>query len=720
MKSPLYTLITVFLFLSLSVESQEKPNVIVIMADDLGYGDVGFNGSTEIPTPNIDRIADQGVVFTNGYTSYCVCGPSRAGFITGRYQQRFGFGRNPLYRVNDPAMGLPLDETTIAESVSKVGYTSGIIGKWHLGAHISNHPLNRGFDEFFGHLGGGHRYFPEEYNIKDSYKAKNESESYYTWLMRNHTPEETDEYITDEFSQEAVDFVTRHKDHPFFLFVSYNAPHGPLQAKTEDLALFPDLTDKRKTYAAMVHAVDRGVGQLIDKLQELNIEENTLIFFLSDNGGPESKNGSDNGVLRGGKSDVYEGGYRVPFAMQWKKEISSNTVFDAPVSSLDIFATLAALSEAPVNPEKPLDGVNLIPYLTGENSSQPHDALYVYKFDQDRHAVRQGDYKLLFHKEGTNKKMYNITTNISENDGSNLYWNSTYRPQRDALEAMLSDWEAQLIHPRFLGLIHKDDIWATEVTISENNLNLDLNASHQLEASIVPNDAINEVIEWVSTHPEVATVDANGLVQTHTEGHTVIISRVIDKQSVFNSCIVKVGTPAQATNIQLSENSVERVVGKTVQLSANVSPSQTPIYALQWSSSNPAVATVDENGFVLTHSIGNAIVSATVIGSNQITAACTLQVNEYTGIELSVGTTPVAEKIVLYPNPVTDSFQIEFEGSGSQPAYVDIYNNVGALLAKKTVKNSFDKIDISNLSTGTYFVCIRKKDSRQTLQIIKK
>jgi len=140
-----------------NIAAQETPNVIVIMADDLGYADVGFNGSTEIPTPHIDRIAESGVTFTSGYTSYCVCGPSRAGFITGRYQQRFGFERNPLYRVNDPYMGLPHNEMTIAESVSEVGYTSGIIGKWHLGAHISNHPLNRGFDEFYGHLGGGHR-----------------------------------------------------------------------------------------------------------------------------------------------------------------------------------------------------------------------------------------------------------------------------------------------------------------------------------------------------------------------------------------------------------------------------------------------------------------------------------------------------------------------------------------------------------------------------------
>jgi len=177
---------------SIAQNEDSKPNIIVIMADDLGYADVGFNGSIEIPTPNIDRIATNGVKFTNGYTSYSVCGPSRAGFLTGRYQQRFGFERNPQYQVNDPNMGLPKSENTIAESLTQVGYKSGIIGKWHMGAHISNHPLNRGFDEFFGHLGGGHTYFPEKLTIKDSYSANDEQSSYKTWILKNHEPVKTE------------------------------------------------------------------------------------------------------------------------------------------------------------------------------------------------------------------------------------------------------------------------------------------------------------------------------------------------------------------------------------------------------------------------------------------------------------------------------------------------------------------------------------------------
>jgi len=268
----------------------EKPNLIVIMADDLGYADVGFNGCKDIPTPNIDKIAISGVRCTSGYVTYSVCSPSRAGFITGRYPQRFGYERNAQYKPDDPNMGLPLDEVTIARSLGKVGYTSMVIGKWHLGAHPSLHPLNRGFDEFYGHLGGGHRYMPEDLTLRDSYKAKDEGESYITWILRGHEPVKPRKYLTDEFSDEAVSFVKRHKDENFFLFLSYNAPHTPLQATEKYLSRFPDIKDKkRKTYAAMVSAVDDGVGMLLDKLDELKLTEDTIVFFLSDNGGPEQQ-----------------------------------------------------------------------------------------------------------------------------------------------------------------------------------------------------------------------------------------------------------------------------------------------------------------------------------------------------------------------------------------------------------------------------------------------
>jgi arylsulfatase A-like enzyme len=430
-------------------QKTQKPNIVIILVDDMGYADVGFNGCKDIPTPNIDRIATNGVKFTNGYVCFSVCGPSRAGLLTGRYPQRFGYERNPQYRPHDPNMGLPKEEKTLAEALKQVGYTSGIIGKWHQGADISNHPLNRGFDEFFGHLGGGHRYFPEELTIQDSYAVDNdEGMSYKTWIMRNHNPIQTKKYLTDEFSDEAVRFVEKHQKQPFFLYLAYNAPHSPLQATQQYLDRFPNIEDqKRKTYAAMVSAVDDGVGKVLDKLESLKLDKNTLVYFLSDNGGPEKDNGSDNGVLREGKSSIYEGGYRVPFAMQWKGTVKPS-VYENPISSLDIFATIAALSKIPIKADCPLDGVNMIPYITGKNKGLPHETIYLRKFDEKGYSVRNKDLKLVLKKDGV-PQLYDLAKDIGEqNDIAQQYPEEVKK-----LEAIRKEWDSQLIEPIFKGLI---------------------------------------------------------------------------------------------------------------------------------------------------------------------------------------------------------------------------------------------------------------------------
>lgn len=430
-------------------QSAQKSNIIVILVDDMGYADVGFNGCKDIPTPNIDRIAANGVKFTNGYVTYSVCGPSRAGLLTGRYPQRFGYERNPQYRPHDPNMGLPKEENTLAEALKQVGYKSGIIGKWHQGADISNHPLNRGFDEFFGHLGGGHAYFPELLTIKDSYSVgNNESESYKTWILRNHEPIQTKKYLTDEFSDEAVRFVEKHQKEPFFLYLAYNAPHGPLQATQEYLDRFPNIVDKkRKTYAAMVSAVDDGVGKVLDKLESLKLDKNTLVYFLSDNGGPEKDNSSDNGVLREGKSSIYEGGYRVPFAMQWKGIVNPG-VYDNAISSLDIFATIAALSKVPIKKDRPLDGVNMIPYITANNKGLPHETIYLRKFDENSYSVRHKGLKLVLKKNGV-PQLYDLQKDIGEqNNIANQFPDEVKKLDKIRLE-----WDSQLIDPIFEGLI---------------------------------------------------------------------------------------------------------------------------------------------------------------------------------------------------------------------------------------------------------------------------
>lgn len=431
-----------------------KPNLVVIMTDDLGYADVGFNGCKDIPTPNIDTIAHNGVLFSNGYAAYSVCGPSRAGFITGRYQQRFGFERNPQYRHDDPNMGVPKSESMISEILNQVGYTSGIIGKWHLGCHKeTHHPLSRGFDEFYGHLGGGHTYFAKLATIKDSYnltKDNEELESYRTWILRNHSPEKFDKYLTDQFSDEGVAFIERHKKEPFFLFMSYNAPHTPLQASQKYLDRFKGIKDKkRRTYAAMVSAVDDGVGMILEKLRKEKIEDNTIIFFMSDNGGPESKNSSDNGLLRGSKSSTYEGGFRIPFAMQWKGHVTPS-VYHYPVSSLDVLATIADLTSASIDPNKPLDGVNLIPYVTGKKLGVPHKAIYLRKFDDQKFAVRVGDYKIITNFDGTDRQLYNLKQDISEDNNLVSALPERYK-EIDTIRAM---WNSELVDPVFKGLIH--------------------------------------------------------------------------------------------------------------------------------------------------------------------------------------------------------------------------------------------------------------------------
>ncbi|MEW6997802.1 sulfatase-like hydrolase/transferase [Colwelliaceae bacterium BS250] len=436
----------------------ENPNFIVILTDDQGYADVGFNGSKDIRTPNIDRIANEGTKFNNGYVTYAVCGPSRAGLLTGRHQARFGFDRNPHIDPTDITSGMPLDEKMISEVLNPVGYTSSIIGKWHMGSHPKLHPNNRGFDHFYGFLAGGHRYFPEDLiyqDISEGLNQKNPKQAwtswYYTKLLENDKRIETTEYLTDELSNSAVEFIKREKDNPFFLYLSYNAPHTPLQASKEYLDRNTHIPKgKRRTYAAMITAVDDGVGRVLATLDELGIDDNTLVFFLSDNGGPESKNASDNGELRGHKGDYFEGGIHVPFAMRWPGKVPAGQVYSNSISSLDILATFADLTNAPIAKEKPLDGVNLMPFVTGQNKGQPHDVLFWRNFDKGIVAARRGNNKTILFKKDQQTHLYDLDKDLSET--TNLYktQTETFNKQQSEVTA----WESELAdEPAFKGLI---------------------------------------------------------------------------------------------------------------------------------------------------------------------------------------------------------------------------------------------------------------------------
>lgn len=436
--------------LSVHAYAEDRPpNLIVVLTDDQGYADVGFNGCEDIPTPNIDRIASGGAKCTNGYVSYSVCGPSRAGLITGRYQDRFGACNNPTINPAVPNNGVPRSEKNIAELLKPVGYTSMAVGKWHLGTHPDLRPLVRGFDEFYGFLAGGHQFFPEQLTVPTLEKVERYGDWYRTKLLRNETPVETDDYLTDELTDAGVDFIDRNYEKPFFLYMAYNAPHTPMQATKKYLDRFPHIKDKRrKTYAAMVSAVDDGVGRLLEELEEHDLEENTIIFFLSDNGGA-TNNSSNNEPLRGAKGSAFEGGVRVPFAVQWSGTIPAGTTYDLPVSALDIAATIVAQSGAKVSEEKPLDGVDLTPYLTGANSEAPHPVLMWRWQERDGFAIRMGEHKLIH--MGRQKKKPIIEPSLLFDLGQDLSEEHNLIGERSEVvaeaQAKLDEWEKQLIDP---------------------------------------------------------------------------------------------------------------------------------------------------------------------------------------------------------------------------------------------------------------------------------
>lgn len=461
-KGILIIILTIGHFL-LGQQNSDKPNIIVIMTDDMGYADVGFNGCTDIPTPNIDSIADHGVNLVNGYVTFAVCSPSRAGFITGRYQDRFGYTSNPTINPNNPIAGLPTDEKTIAELLHPKGYKSAIIGKWHLGTHQNFHPLNRGFDYFFGFLAGGHNYFLDQLTIESLNDVHSKWGWYKTKLRENHTILEPKtyhtNYLTDELSLAACNFISKQaqNNNPFFVFLAYNAPHTPMQATEKYLSRFPNINDKkRKTYAAMVSAVDDGVGSVLKVLENYTLTNNTLIVFLSDNGGARN-NASRNAPLRGNKGDLYEGGIRVPFAIQWKGVIPQGIRYHNPVSSLDIAATIVDVVDTKIHLEKPLDGVNIIPYLREEKLGMPHKYLFWRKWEQNAMAVMNDTYKLVKNGNDSIAELYDVSADISEK--KNL--KNKYPEQITPLKKLWENWNLEL-KDRIFPTLSKDEWWIND------------------------------------------------------------------------------------------------------------------------------------------------------------------------------------------------------------------------------------------------------------------
>lgn len=380
----------------------DRPNVVVIVADDLGYGDIGANGSGLIATPHIDGLAQQGVRLTDGYVSAAVCSPTRAGLFTGRYQSRFGYEYNPTANYAsgpDAVLGLPVEQKTLGDLMRAAGYATGLVGKWHLGALEQYHPLNRGFDEFYGILGGGTSYIDSEQEGVHSWpgavSGNRESPLNAREILDGFEIVKVEEYLTDVFAERAVDFIDRHAEGPFFLMLTPNAPHTPIQATDEYVQRNGHIeAEGARIFAAMVSALDDIVGDVVAALQRHGIERNTMVVFISDNGCINYARDTicTNAPLRGAKRYQLEGGVRVPFIIKWPDGLPHPTVFEYPAISLDLYAKFGAVAGIDDGALDSPDSVNLLPYLRGENQEPPHE--FLFWRSAPNLAVRWGKWKM--------------------------------------------------------------------------------------------------------------------------------------------------------------------------------------------------------------------------------------------------------------------------------------------------------------------------------------
>ncbi|QDS98495.1 sulfatase-like hydrolase/transferase [Adhaeretor mobilis] len=472
--------VAISMFLMTTPAWAARPNIIVIMCDDLGYSDVGFNGATDIVTPNLDSLAKQGTVFSSAYAAHPFCGPSRMGLMTGRYPHEFGApfnlpesgkGNEEYYR-----QGVDVGETLISTVLQEAGYFTGAIGKWHMGTEPEYHPNSRGFDDYYGFLGGGHKYFPKQYKPIYERQLKAGVQSVWDYLTPlEHNGKEVDEteYITDALSREAVRFVDEasQKEQPFFLYLSYNAPHTPLEAKQEDMEVFPNIQDeKRKTYAAMVYAVDRGVGELIEALKSTKQLNDTLLVFLSDNGG-QLHSGATNRPLKGSKGDTYEGGFRVPLFFHWPGRVATGKRYDHPVTTLDFYPTFANLANASIPEGKDLDGTDIWEDFQAGRSARPGKSILALRHRNGFSdvAVRRDQWKAC-RAYNQKWKLHNLDEDISEqHDLSNK--------QPGLMKSLVAEaeaWSKSHTPPRWFHALEARDEWVkTDMPNFEETFTID-------------------------------------------------------------------------------------------------------------------------------------------------------------------------------------------------------------------------------------------------------
>ncbi len=437
----LHSLLALLVIASIA-QAETRPNVVVIMADDLGWADVGVQdeeATKDVTTPNIDKLFRSGLRFTNGYVANATCGPSRASLMTGRTSSRFGFEDNIDSCV-------PTSEIMIPQIIKKVGYTSGIIGKWHLGHQPGQLPLEKGFDEFYGFLGGNHHYFS---NAKPVLSGTKEASF--------------DDYLTDALADKAVDFIERNKQSPFFLYAAFNAPHSPMMATQRYIEKVvhrqprfepiyerikqirgrnglpnfvmsdfrsPDADPEvmRLVYCAMVAGLDEGVGRIMAAIDNADIRENTLVVFLSDNGAALARPTDFGGVnlpLRSGKGTIFDGGVRVVFGASLPGVIPAGQDYDGIVNSTDLFTTTVELAGGKIPQDRTIDGVNLMPFLTGKKEGNPHDTFFFRRKDRDSWSLRSGDFKWVKDRKSrmtSEGELYKVSDDVAESkDVSSKY-----------------------------------------------------------------------------------------------------------------------------------------------------------------------------------------------------------------------------------------------------------------------------------------------------------
>ncbi len=360
-----------------SAEPPKRPNILVIVSDDQGYGDVSsYKHPKEVNTPQMDRLANRGIRFIQGYAGAYVCAPSRAAILTGTYQQRYGF-----YTAADSRVGLPLSQTTMADMLKKEGYRTCALGKWHLGIDLEHHPMKRGFDEYYGFLGNGaHDYF----DLKPTGKLSNS-------ILRGYEPIDETGYLTDDIGREAVNFIGRNEENPFFLYIAFNAVHSPMEAPQDVIKKYDTGNEKRNILMAMLERENDAIGKVMDELQHRKLDDNTLVVFVSDNGGARN-NASNNGDLRDYKQSVYEGGIRIPYMVSWPGHLKPKSVSNEPVTFMDIMPTVAAAVGAQMPPGR--EGRNMLPILTGKAKGPLHECLF-WDGAEEKTAVRCGPWKLV-------------------------------------------------------------------------------------------------------------------------------------------------------------------------------------------------------------------------------------------------------------------------------------------------------------------------------------